>query len=46
MIIERDVPVPCDDGLLLRAAVFAGRTTIHAGPEHPSHLLLPIISRS
>lgn len=25
------------------AAVFAGRTTLHFGPAHPSHLLLPVI---
>ena len=25
------------------AAVFAGRTTLHFGPAHPSHVLLPVI---
>lgn len=26
-------------------AVFAGSVTVHLGPEHPSHLLLPVIPR-
>lgn len=24
-------------------AIFSGQVTVHAGPEHPSHLLLPVI---
>jgi hypothetical protein len=25
------------------AEVFGGKVTVHVGPEHPSHVLLPII---
>jgi uncharacterized protein len=26
--------------------IFGGKTTIHTGPKHPSHLLLPIIPKN
>jgi predicted acyl esterase len=32
-----------DDPLDRPPEIFGGRVTIHAGPQHPSHLLLPVI---
>ena len=36
-------PFKHDDAGDRPAAVFGGRVTLHAGPKHPSHLLLPVI---
>jgi hypothetical protein len=34
-----------DDPADRPAESFSGRVTLHTGPDHPSHLLLPVIPR-
>ncbi|MBT3991761.1 MAG: hypothetical protein HON14_13255 [Rhodospirillaceae bacterium] len=43
MKIDWDYPIAMDDGLVLRADIFGGTVSLHAGPDQQSFLLLPVI---